>query len=102
MKRKGQPKSVVPRGSIASYGTSDDDVFLEPVSPTKPFGSRIILMDFSPPPSQTQRTAPQRYPTAPAVSRPLKDTDVKEGQPIQLTCQVQGFPKSEVGSFTYI
>jgi hypothetical protein len=45
---------------------------------------------------KTQRTAPHRQPTAPTVSRPLKDLDVKEGQPIQLTCQVQGFPKSEV------
>jgi hypothetical protein len=49
--------------------------------------------------AKTQRTAaPQRQPTAPAVIRPLKDLDIKEGQPIQLTCQVQGFPKSEVCS----
>ena len=46
-KRKVQPKSVGPRGSIASYGTSDDDVFLEPVSHTKPFLFEIIIMDFS-------------------------------------------------------
>ena len=57
----------------------------------------IILFFFL----KTQRIAPQRHPTVPTVSRPLKDLDVKEGQPIQLTCQVQGFPKSEV-YFLYI
>ena len=50
-------------------------------------------------PLKTQRVAPQRHPTAPILNRPLKDQDVKEGQPIQLTCQVQGFPKSEVCFF---
>ena len=93
-KRMQKPKQVGPRGSLTSYGTSDDDVFYESVSNIKPFFPIAnISINFSP---KTQRTAPQRHPTAPSVSRPLKDAEVKEGQPIQLTCQVQGFPKSEV------
>ncbi|CAF5214658.1 unnamed protein product, partial [Rotaria magnacalcarata] len=39
---------------------------------------------------------PSRQLTAPTLSRPLQDSNVKEGQPIILTCQVQGFPKSEL------
>ncbi|CAF1249473.1 unnamed protein product, partial [Adineta ricciae] len=72
--KRMRPTKPAPRSGYMSYGTSDDDVFYEP----------------------TQRVAPQRHPTAPTLSRPLKDQDVKEGQPIQLTCQVQGFPKSEL------
>ncbi|CAF0838305.1 unnamed protein product, partial [Adineta ricciae] len=72
--KRMRPTKPAPRSGYMSYGTSDDDVFYEP----------------------TQRAAPQRHPTAPTLSRPLKDQDVKEGQPIQLTCQVQGFPKSEL------
>lgn len=98
--KRRQPKQVGPRGSITSYGTSDDDVFYEPVSYMKFFSlCQIISIDFFP---KTQRTAPQRHPTAPTVSRPLKDVDAKEGQPIQLTCQIQGFPKAEVCSLIFI
>lgn len=51
---------------------------------------------------KTQRTAsPHRQPTAPTLGRPLKDINVKEGQPIILTCQIQGFPKSEVSSYLW-
>lgn len=38
----------------------------------------------------------QRQPTAPTVTRPLKNSEFREGQPIQINCQIQGFPKSEV------
>ncbi|CAM2700506.1 unnamed protein product [Rotaria socialis] len=75
IKRMRPSRSVGPRSSFTSYGTSDDDVFYEP----------------------TQRAAaPSRQLTAPTLSRPLQDSNVKEGQPIILTCQVQGFPKSEL------
>ena len=36
-KRMQKPKQVGPRGSLTSYGTSDDDVFYESVSNIKPF-----------------------------------------------------------------
>ncbi|CAF3985915.1 unnamed protein product, partial [Rotaria magnacalcarata] len=75
IKRIRPSRSLGPRSSLTSYGTSDDDVFYEP----------------------TQRAAaPSRQLTAPTLSRPLQDSNVKEGQPIILTCQVQGFPKSEL------
>jgi len=93
LKRMRPAKPVSPRGSFA-YGTSDDEVFYEQVRKIAKeiffFCSYFLFF------IKTQRTAPHRQPTAPTVSRPLKDSEVKEGQPIQLTCQVQGFPKSEV------
>lgn len=91
--RPSKPVAQAPRGSFASYGTSDDEVFYDTVSKIKRFLTQILRsISFV----KTQRTAAHRQPTVPTVSRPLKDLDVKEGQPIQLTCQVQGFPKSEV------
>ncbi|CAF0971766.1 unnamed protein product [Rotaria sordida] len=75
VKRMRPSKPILQRGSFTSYGTSDDDVFYEPNQRT---------------------TASHRQPTAPTIKTPLKDIIVKEGQPIQVTCQVQGFPKSEL------
>jgi len=85
-------KTAAPRGSL-TYGTSDDEVFFDTVrqKTNKVFSYSLFFLFI-----KTQRNTAYRQPTAPTVSRPLKDLDVNEGQPIQLTCQVQGFPKSEV------
>ncbi|CAF4610426.1 unnamed protein product, partial [Rotaria sp. Silwood1] len=75
VKRMRPSQPILHRGSFPSYGTSDDDVFYD----------------------TTQRTAAShRQPTVPTIKTPLKDTIVKEGQPIHITCQIQGFPKSEL------